>query len=374
MQTCSERSEFIPLVDLKRQYSAIEKEIDLAIKRVLASGQFILGNEVSSLEKEIAEYAGVKHAVGVASGTDALHLSLLAIGIGNGDEVITTPFTFIATAEAITYCGATPVFADIDINTYNIDPAKIEGKITKKTKAIIPVHMYGRSADMGKILKVARNYNLKVVEDAAQSFGTEYNGKKIGSIGDIGAFSFFPSKNLGAYGDGGMIVTDDDVIADKARMLRHHGSSQKYFHKFIGYNSRLDEIQSAVLRIKLKMIDGWNEKRRKNALLYNNLLKGLPVRLPDGKGRDHIYHAYTVRMENRDKCSRFLSGNGVSSAVYYPVPLPAQEAYRHLGYSESEFPDSYKAAREVISLPMFPELEIAEIETICSLLKKFFLL
>ncbi|MBI3599604.1 MAG: DegT/DnrJ/EryC1/StrS family aminotransferase [Nitrospinae bacterium] len=371
MQTCSERSEAIPLVDLKRQYSSIEKDIDLSIKRVLNSGQFILGTEVSSLEKEAAEYIGVKYAIGVASGTDALHLSLLACGVGEGDEVITTSFTFIATAEAVSYCGAKPVFADIDIDTYNIDPSKIEEKITEKTKAIIPVHLYGRAADMDRIMEIAEKYKLKVIEDCAQSFGTEYKNKKTGGIGNAGAFSFFPSKNLGGYGDGGMVVTDDGDIAEKVRMLRAHGSRQKYIHQVIGYNSRLDEIQAAILRIKLKKIDMWNEMRRKHAVIYNSLLKGLPVKLSDSNNREHIYHVYTIRIKKRDDCIKFLSENGISSAVHYPVTIPAQEAYKHLGYKESDLPNSYQAAREVLSLPMFPEMEKGEIETICKAIKRF---
>lgn len=371
MQTCSERSESIPLVDLKKQYFSIKDEIDIAVKRVLESGHFILGNEVLSLEREVAEYIGVRHAIGVASGTDALHLSLLACGIGEGDEVITTPFTFIATAEAISYCGAKPVFVDIDINSYNIDPSKIEDKITKKTQAIIPVHMYGHAAGMDEILEIAKRYNLKVIEDCAQAFGTEYKGKKIGGIGDIGAFSFFPSKNLGAYGDGGIVVTDDKDIADKIMMLRVHGSKQKYIHQIIGYNSRLDEIQAAILRVKLKKIDGWNEMRRKNASIYNNLLNKLPVQLPKEEGRSHIYHVYTIQIKNRDECIKFLGENGISTAVHYPVPIPAQEPYKYLGYSEADLPNSYKVSREVISLPMFPELKMEEIEKVCEAVKVF---
>jgi len=371
MQTCSERSESIPLVDLKKQYFSIKDEIDLAVKRVLESGHFILGNEVLSLEREVAEYIGVKHAIGVASGTDALHLSLLACGIGEGDEVITTPFSFIATAEAISYCGAKPVFVDIDINSYNIDPAKIEGKVTKKTKAIIPVHMYGHAAEMDEILEIAKRYNLKVIEDCAQAFGTEYKSKKIGGIGDIGAFSFFPSKNLGAYGDGGIVVTDDKDVADKIMILRVHGSKQRYIHQVIGYNSRLDEIQAAILRVKLKKIDEWNEMRRKNASIYNKLLNKLPVQLSKEAGKSHIYHVYTIRIKNRDEFIKFLSENGISSAIHYPVPIPAQEAYRYLNYSESDLPNSYKAASEVISLPMFPELKREEIEKVCEAIKRF---
>jgi len=361
----------IPLVDLKRQYLSIEKDIDISIKRVLNSGQFILGPEVSALEKEAAEYIGVKYTIGVASGTDALHLSLLACGIGEGDEVITTPFTFIATAEAVSYCGARPVFSDIDIDTYNIDPSKIEEKITEKTKAIIPVHLYGRATDMDRIMEIARKYKLKVIEDCAQSFGTEYKNKKTGSIGNAGAFSFFPSKNLGGYGDGGMVVTNDGDIAEKVKILRAHGSKQKYIHRVIGYNSRLDEIQAAILRVKLKKIDEWNEMRRKHAALYNGMLKGLPVKAPNGNNKEYIHHVYTIRIKNRDDCIKFLSEKGISSAVHYPVTIPAQEAYKDLGYKGSDLPNSYLAAREVISLPMFPEIEKAEIETVCDAIKRF---
>lgn len=361
----------IPLVDLKRQYLSIEKEIDLSIKKVLNSGQFILGQEVLALEREAAEYIGVKYAIGVASGTDALHLALLACGVREGDEVITTPFTFIATAEAVSYCGAKPVFSDIDIDTYNIDPAKIEEKITEKTKAIIPVHLYGSAADMDRIMDIAEKYKLKVVEDCAQSFGTEYKNKKTGSIGNAGAFSFFPSKNLGGYGDGGMVVTDDEDIAEKIKILRAHGSRQKYIHKIIGYNSRLDEIQAAILRVKIKKIDLWNEMRRKHAAIYNGILKGLPVKLPNTNSKEHIHHVYTIRIKNRDNCIKFLSENGISSAIHYPVTIPAQEAYKHLCYKESDLPNSYQAAREVISLPMFPEMEKAEIETVCDGIKRF---
>jgi dTDP-4-amino-4,6-dideoxygalactose transaminase len=363
--------QLIPLVDLKRQYLTIKDEIDLAIKKVVESGHFILGNEVSSLEKEVAEYIGVNHAIGVASGTDALHLSLLACGIGEGDEVITTPFTFIATAEAISYCGAKPVFVDINNDSYNINPSKIEARITKNTKAIIPVHMYGRAAEMDEILKIAKKYNLKIIEDCAQAFGAEYKGKKIGGGGDIGAFSFFPSKNLGAYGDGGIIVTDDDDIANKIRILRVHGSKQKYIHQVIGYNSRLDEIQAAILRVKLKKIDEWNEMRRKNASVYNAILKGLPVKLPTDSGKNHIYHVYTIQIKRRDECMKFLGENGISTAVHYPVPISAQEPYKYLGYSETDLPNSYKIAREVVSLPMFPELKKEEIEIVCDKVKEF---
>lgn len=361
----------IPIVDLRRQYFSIQKEIDISIKKVLDSGQFILGAEVLSLEREIAEYIGVKFAIGVASGTDALHLSLLACGISEGDEVITTPFTFIAAAEAITYCGAKPVFVDIDTDTYNIAPSKIEEKVTEKTKAIIPVHLYGRAADMDRILEIASHHKLKVIEDAAQSFGAECGGKKVGGIGDVGSFSFYPTKNLGGYGDGGMVVTNDESIADRVRVLRVHGSRQKYIHTVTGYSSRLDEIQAAVLRVKLRSIDRWNEMRRRNAAIYHNLLKELPVQSPSIEGKNHIYHLYTIRLEKRDECMKFLCKNGISSDIHYPVPIPAQEVYKHLSYSEFVLPSSYKAAREVLSLPMFPELKEEEIEKVCQTIRRF---
>jgi len=358
--------------DLKEQYREIKEEIESTLKSVLSKGQFILGPEVSSLEQEIADYIGVKHAVGAASGTDALYLALLACGIKKGDEVITTPFSFIATAEVITYCQATPVFVDIDPGTFNIDPDKIEEKITEKTRAIIPVHLYGYPADMDALLMIAEKYQLSVIEDAAQAFGAEYKNKKIGSIGNIGCFSFFPTKNLGGYGDGGMMVTDNPEVAEKLRMLRVHGSKEKYFHSFLGYNSRLDEIQAAILRVKLKRIETWNELRRKKAHLYNELLKGLDIGLPcEEEGYKHVYHQYTVRLKERDQCKDFFQKHNIATTIYYPIPITEQEIYKNMGYSEKNLPHSYQASREVLSLPMYPELADDMIETVSLMTRKF---
>ena len=359
--------------DLTEQYKEIKKEIEDALKRVLSSGHFILGQEVSSLEKEISGYLGGGHAVGMASGTDALFLALLALGIEEGDEVITTPFSFIATAEVITYCRAVPVFVDIDPKTFNIDPSKIEEKITERTKAIIPVHLYGCPSDMKPLMDIAEKHRLYVVEDAAQAFGAEYLGKKIGTVGDIGCFSFFPTKNLGGCGDGGMAITDNPEIADKLRMLRVHGSKERYFHSFLGYNSRLDEIQAAVLRVKLKRIDTWNEMRRSVADYYRECLGNSSVVLPsEKKGWKHVYHQYTIRLQERDSCKEFLEKRDIATMIYYPIPITEQTIYRAMNHSEGSLPQSYKASREVLSLPMYPELPREHIQRVSSSINDFF--
>ncbi|MDI6703676.1 MAG: DegT/DnrJ/EryC1/StrS family aminotransferase [bacterium] len=360
----------IPLVDLKAQYNSIKDEIDEAIHRVLKSGEFILGKEVEKLEEEIAEYLGARYAIGVASGTDALYLSLLAYGISFGDEVITTPFTFIATSEVISLLGARPVFVDISPKTYNIDPSKIKECINSRTKAIIPVHLYGQPAELDSIIELAKENNLKVIEDAAQSIGAEYKGKKVGHIGDVGCFSFFPSKNLGCFGDGGMVVTDSEEVARKIRMLRTHGSSEKYVHLMIGKNSRLDAIQAAILRVKLKYLQSWTDARRKNAALYNELLKDvveIPYEMNDCK---HVYNQYTIRVDNRERIRSFLKKKGVSTAVHYPIPLHLQKAFSHLGYEKGSFKESEKASREVLSLPNYPELSESDIQRIAMLIKE----
>ncbi len=365
----------IPLVDLKAQYHSIRTEIDEAVHRILESGQFILGSEVKSLEEEIASYCGVKHAVGVASGTDALHLALLACGIRPGDEVITTPFTFIATAEAITQCGATPVFVDIDPHTYNIDPTKIEPRITQRTKAIIPVHLYGQPAEMDAILALAKRYNLKVIEDCAQALGAEYKGRKVGSLGDAGCLSFFPAKNLGAYGDGGMVVTDDPEVAETVDMLRKHGAKTSYYHLLPGFNSRLDALQAAILRVKLKHLEEWNELRRRKALLYTRLLSQIdgiePPRVAEHNKPSCNY--YTIRLKdsrlNRNELRKHLESRGIQTAVYYPLSLHLQEVYQSLGYKRGDFPQSEQAQEQVISLPMYPELSEEQIEEVVSEIK-----
>jgi dTDP-4-amino-4,6-dideoxygalactose transaminase len=347
----------IPMLDLKVQYRELKDEIESTIKGILESGHFVLGVHVHSLEKEIAQYHNVKYAVSLASGTDALHLCLKALDIKEGDEVITTPFTFIATAEAIAYVGATPVFADIDRNTLNMDPAKIREKITPKTRAIIPVHLFGLPSDMDEIMDIARKHNLKVIEDCAQSFGATYKGRYVGSIADAGCFSFYPSKNLGAYGDGGMVITNDREIYERIKLLRNHGSKGSYKHDFIGFNSRLDEIQAAILRIKLRHIGRYNQKRRALAEIYTSIIGKMaqcPPELPD---RKHVYHQYTIRSQKRTKIKKALDSNSISSVIYYPIPLHLQNAFKYLGYKINDFPESEAAAKEVISLPIYPELE-----------------
>lgn len=355
----------IPMVDLQRQYKNLKADIDTAIQNVLDSAQFILGPNVAELEKEIAAYHGVPHAIGIASGTDALLLSLRACGIGAGDEVITTPFTFIATAEVISLLSATPVFVDIRPETFNIDTDKIEEKITKKTKAVIPVHLFGHPADMDPIVKIARKYNIRVIEDCAQAFGATYNGKKVGTIGDCGCFSFFPSKNLAGYGDGGIIITRDEDLAKITRLLRNHGSAVKYHHSTLGYNSRLDEIQAAIVRVKMKKIEEFNDRRRINADLYRTFIKrdyiSFPFEMPDCK---HVYHQFTIRSKNRDSIMNTLKSNNISSAIYYPVPLHKQEVFVLQNISGNNLINSEICAGEVLSLPMFPELEKEEIQYI----------
>jgi dTDP-4-amino-4,6-dideoxygalactose transaminase len=362
----------VPMVDLKVQYEAIREEIDHAVLGVLQSTQFILGPHGKALEEAIAAYHGVPHAVAVASGTDALHLALIAAGIRPGDEVITTPFTFIATAEAISYVGGVPVFIDIDPVTFNMDVDRLEAAITSKTKAIIPVHLYGQAVDMEPLMATARKHRLTVVEDCAQSFGAEYKGRKTGSFGSLGCFSFFPSKNLGCYGDGGMVITDNADLAEQMRSLRNHGSHVRYYHHRIGFNSRLDEIQAAILRVKFKHIDTYNAKRRQNAMLYNRILSAAGIRTPiEQKDTIHVFHQYTIRVKNRDAVKERLDKGGVtSSMIYYPVPLHLQEAYGSLGMKPGSLPAAEEAAGDVLSLPMYPELTEAQIQTVSEAVTK----
>jgi len=346
-----------PLIDLKTQYLDIKDEIISILSEILESSQYILGRKVSELEEKIRNYHGVQQAIGVASGTDALYLSLLSLGIGKGDEIITTPFTFFATAEAIIYTGARPVFVDIDAETFNIDPSQIEKAVSERTRAILPVHMFGHPADMAAIMEIAKKHGLSIVEDCAQSFGASINHKKVGSFGDAGCFSFYPSKNLGAYGDGGMVILNDPIMADKIRMLRNHGSKGYYRHEFVGYNSRLDEMQAGILLAKFKKIDEYNEKRRQKAHLYNSLLFGV-VKCPSEKGDvEHVYHQYTIVSEKRDLIQRYLKEKGIPSVIYYPVPLHLQQALGYLGYKENDFPSAEKASSSVLSLPIYPELD-----------------
>jgi len=352
----------IKFLDLSVQYKSIKKEIDGAIKRVLESNQFIGGDEVKEFEKEIAKFCSTKYALSVNSGTDALFLSLKALGIGLRDEVITTPFTFISTAEVIANCGAKPVFVDIDPKTFNINPLKIEEKINKKTKAIIPVHLFGQMADMTRIMRIARKYGLYVIEDAAQAIGAEYKNKKAGTFSDLGCFSFFPSKNLGGYGDGGMVVSNNEELAEKIRLLKNHGSSpkEKYLNLILGTNSRLDTIQAAILRVKLKHLEEWSKARAKKAGLYTNQLGKLKELITPSiaSGRTHIFHQYTVRVNKqvRNKLVSYLNKQGIPTMIYYPVPLHLQPAFKYLGYKKGDFPEAEKASEEVISLPIYPEL------------------
>ena len=359
-----------PMLDLKKQYLEIKDEILEMTTGILDSAHYILGNKGAELEENFRAYHGMKEAIGVASGTDALHLSVRALGIGPGDEVITTPFTFFATAEAIMYVGARPVLCDIEPDTYNIDPAAIEKLITKKTKAILPVHIFGNPADMEKIIALAAANRLKVVEDCAQSIGATLNGKMTGSFGDAGCFSFYPSKNLGAYGDGGMIILRDSDIADEVRKLRNHGSKGAYRHDCLGFNSRLDEIQAGILLVKWKRLDAYNRRRRENAALYTKLLSDV-VKCPTEKpGACHVYHQYTIQSPRRDAIQAYLKEQGISSVVYYPIPLHVQDALKDLGYKAGDFPVTEKISSEVISLPMYPELEKDDIRAAAEAVRK----
>jgi len=386
----------IPILDLKAQYKSIQKEIDQKILEVISSQKFILGAEVENFEKEIAAYSGAKYAVGVSSGSDALISSLMALEIKQGDAVVTTPFTFFATAGAISRLGARIVFCDIDRVTYNINPDNLEMLFKKgnhrhenlRIKAIIPVHLYGQCADMTPILALAERYDLLVIEDAAQALGAEYpfpdGVKKASTIGDLGILSFFPSKNLGGYGDGGMVLTHKEDLALKLKLLRGHGSKNKYFNEIVGGNFRLDALQAAGLRIKLKYLDKWQQKRRENASYYNKLFKesGLVgenfIQLPEAVYRDsgvqdyHTYHQYVVRAKDRDDLKAFLKEKGVATAVYYPLPLHLQKCFADLGYRGGDFPESEKAASEVLALPIYPELTANQQEFLVTCIKKFY--
>ncbi|WP_006786869.1 DegT/DnrJ/EryC1/StrS family aminotransferase [Thiorhodospira sibirica] len=362
----------IPMVDLQRQYAALQAQIDGALAQVLASTQFILGPNVSALEEELAAYLGTPHAISCASGTDALHLALKAAQIGPGDEVITTPFTFIATAEAIHYCGAKAVFVDIDPHSFNLDPALVEAAITPRTKAILPVHLFGQPADMASLVALCQQHNLLLIEDCAQSFGARVDGQQTGTFGEFGCFSFFPSKNLGCYGDGGLVITEDPVAAKRLRGLRNHGSQVRYHHDEIGYNSRLDEIQAAILRIKLKDIDATNAQRRAVAQGYKQRLATLPLVLPheDGLGT-HVYHQYTVQCEatQRDHLIQQLGAAQIASAIYYPIPLHRQKVFAQ-EYQSIQLPVSERLATRCLSLPMYPELDDDQLDRIAECLTR----
>lgn len=355
----------IPIANPKAQYLALKDEIAAAVEQVFDSCSFILGPNVNALENEVPEFCEAKFGIGVNSGTDAIVVALAAAGIGPGDEVITTPFTFVATTEAIMIVGARPVYVDIDPTTFNLDPSLIEEKITPKTKAILPVHLYGQCADIESIEEIARRHGLKLISDGAQAIGSMHKGKGIGAFGDASTLSFYPTKNLGCCGDGGMVLTNDEDLYARARSLRFHGMDGAYSYQYVGYCSRLDELQAAVLRVKLKKIREWNDARRANAAYYIEELKDLPIGLPIAKPENyHIYHQFTIRFAKRDELKEKLQQKGIGSAVFYPSPLHVQKAYSSLGYKEGDFPESEKAAREVLSLPVFPELTRADLEEV----------
>ena len=358
------------MVDLKQQYHQIKDEIDNGILNALEATQFILGPNVQAFEKQSAEYLGTKHAIGVASGTDALHLALIAAGIGEGDEVITTPFTFIATAEAISYVGAKPIFVDIDPKTFNIDLNEVENAITEKTKAVIPVHLFGQPVNMPALMELCNKHNLKVVEDCAQSFGAHINGQQTGSFGDLGCFSFFPSKNLGCYGDGGLISTNSDELAEKIKVLRNHGMTKRYHHTLIGYNSRLDELQAVILNVKLKRIDDYNNNRRRVDQTYKAMLADTDIQMPfeDGVGH-HVYHQYTCLHPKRDDIMEALQDAGIACAIYYPIPLHKQDVYAK-DYKPPVLPVTESVVENCFSLPVYPELEEEKIKIITDTIKK----
>ena len=365
-------------LDLRAQFASIREEVMAAITRVMESQHFILGPEVAKFEEEIATKLGAKHAVGCASGTDALILALLAAGIGPGDEVITTPFSFVATAGSIAHVGARPVFVDIDPVSFNIDAGRIDAAITPKTRAIMPVHLFGLSADLAPILAVAKAKNLLVIEDAAQAIGARYRERYIGTIGDFGCFSFFPSKNLGAAGDGGLVTTNDTAMAERLRMLRMHGSKQKYLHEILGTNSRLDALQATVLRVKLRHLDSWEEGRASRAQRYRQLFesKGLTrfSGLPQTRSSEfhHVYNQFTIRVERRDELKGFLRSKGILTEIYYPLCLHLQEAFRYLGYHAGQMPLAEKASKEVLSLPVFPELTDAQQDVVVQGIESFY--
>jgi len=362
----------VPFLDLKRQYSSLKDEIDAAIKDSIDNCGFILGKHVTEFEKNFAKFCNVKFCVGVNSGTSALRLALMATGIKSGDEVITAPNTFIATAEAISHVNAKPVFVDIDTDSYNFDVTKIEKAITKKTKAIIPVHLYGQPADMDPILEIAKKRNLKIIEDACQAHGAEYKGKKIGSVSDVACFSFYPGKNLGAYGEGGAVVTKDIEVMEKINILRDHGQKSKGQHILIGDNCRLEGIQGAVLNVKLKYLEEATENRRKNAKLYSELLSGLDVKTPKEMDYSkHVYHIYAVLSEKREKLMEHLKNNGIFTGIHYPTPIHLQEAYSYLGLKKGSFEVSETFAEKTLSLPMFPELTGEEINFVADKIKEF---
>jgi dTDP-4-amino-4,6-dideoxygalactose transaminase len=361
----------IPLLDLKAQIASIRDEIDTALARVLDSGHFSLGPEVEAFERDFAAFCGVRHAVGVSSGTSALHLALLAAGIGPGNEVITVPLTFVATVAAIEYVGARPVFVDIDADSFTLDPDKLAAKITPRTKAVLPVHLFGQPADMKRINEIAHRHHLVVIEDASQAHAARYDGRRTGSLGHLGCFSFYPTKNLGAYGESGAVVTNDDELARRLRMLRDWGQEGKYNHVVRGYNYRMEAFQGAILQVKLRHLDDWTAARRGRAKRYGELLRGLPVDLPrELPRREHAYHIYALRVRRRAQLQQRLAAGGVTTAVHYPEPVHRILPYRDLGYAEGAFPVSEQVAKEQLSLPLFPELTDAQQQRVVTVLKE----
>ena len=363
----------VPILDLKAQYATIKDEVMQAISEVCESQFFALGPAVAKLEERIAEYCDSKYAIAVSSGTDALIVSLMALEIKPGDEVITTPFTFFATAGSIVRVGAKPVFVDVDADSHNIDPSGIEEKITEKTRAIIPVHLFGQAAQMKPIMEIAQKHNLAVIEDAAQAIGASQDGIKCGNFGDCGCFSFYPTKNLGGYGDGGLVTTNKESLAEKIRILRNHGQNPRYFYKMIGGNFRLDGIQGAILNVKLRYLESWNEKRRQNAALYDSIFADSPVGRPKIDANNiSIYHHYTVTVPERDELQKFLTENKIGSAVFYPKPLHLQECFSDLGYKPGDFIVAERLCNEVLSLPVYPELSPDEIEYVAETVLQFY--
>ena len=363
----------VPYLDLKAQLKPLRAELDDAIARTLDNCSFCLGPDVVQFEKDFAKFCGAEYALGFNSGTSALHVAMLLLGVGPGDEVITTPYTFIATSWAISYCGAKPVYVDIDAATFNLDPKLIERAITPKTKAVLPVHLYGQTFDVDAVAAVCKKHNLPFVEDAAQAHGAKYQGKSIGTFGAVSCFSFYPAKNLGACGEGGALVTNDAALAARAKSLREHGSTVRYHHDEIGYNYRLEGIQGAVLGVKLKHLEKWTRERQRVAARYAELLADTPLQLPTvTAGNESAWHLYTVRSPRRDELKKHLDANGIGNAVHYPMPLHLQKVYAHLGYKPGDFPVAEQASREVLSLPMFPELTDAQIQRVAEVVRNFF--
>jgi dTDP-4-amino-4,6-dideoxygalactose transaminase len=361
----------IPLVDLRAQYLSIKSDIAAAIGRVLDTGQFVLGEEVEAFEQEFAAYQGASHGIALNTGTSALHLALIAAGVGPGDEVITVPFTFVATVAAIGYVGARAVYVDIDPATFTMDVNRLEGAITSRTKAIIPVHLYGQPADMDPILEIAKRHGVKVIEDACQAHGAAYKGRPVGALGDAGCFSFYPGKNLGAYGEGGMVVTNNAAMAREIRMLRDWGQDRKYHHVLKGFNYRMEGMQGSILRVKLRHLEQWTEARRTHAADYRRLLRDSGVEIPiEAPYARHVYHVYAVRTQDRATLQRTLQSNGIGTGIHYPVPVHLQPAYEDAAYGPGDFPHSERAANEVLSLPMYPELSFTNVEMIVAAVKE----